>query len=172
MWQKVLDHVGFVPQQSADKIGDLSTDSRGFCLQVCTIDFLEIVSSVLIRSSVPGLGEKFCGVHRPCSVFIPHVCCKRVHLCQRAKVHLFWRGWMCNRTEVAPCYILCCSTSGKSLYYTSECFSRDKILIALIFRFNQSFKYEKLSWSVLVSCWLNTFRICSQGRRQGEVYWD
>ncbi len=35
-WQKVSDHVGFVPQQSIDKIGDLSVDNRGFCLQVCT----------------------------------------------------------------------------------------------------------------------------------------
>ncbi len=34
--QKVLNHVWFVPQQSTDKIGDLSTDNRGFCLQVCT----------------------------------------------------------------------------------------------------------------------------------------
>ncbi len=33
---KVPDHVGFVPQQSIDKIGDLSTDNSGFCLQVCT----------------------------------------------------------------------------------------------------------------------------------------
>ncbi len=33
---KVPDHVGFVPQQSTDKIGDLSIDNRGFCLQVCT----------------------------------------------------------------------------------------------------------------------------------------
>ncbi len=35
-WQKVPDHVRFVPQQSTDKIGDLSVDNRGFCLQVCT----------------------------------------------------------------------------------------------------------------------------------------
>ncbi len=35
-WQKVPDHVGFVPQQSTDKISDLSTDNRRFCLQVCT----------------------------------------------------------------------------------------------------------------------------------------
>ncbi len=34
--QKVLNHVKFVPQQSTDKIGDLSIDNRGFCLQVCT----------------------------------------------------------------------------------------------------------------------------------------
>ncbi len=33
---KVPDHVGFVPQQSTDKIGDLSIDIRRFCLQVCT----------------------------------------------------------------------------------------------------------------------------------------
>ncbi len=33
---KVSDHVGFVLQQSIDKIGDLSVDNRGFCLQVCT----------------------------------------------------------------------------------------------------------------------------------------
>ncbi len=34
--KKFLDHVGFVPRQSTDKIGDLSIDNRGFCLQVCT----------------------------------------------------------------------------------------------------------------------------------------
>ncbi len=33
---EVPDHVGFVPQQSADKIGDLFIDNRGFCLQLCT----------------------------------------------------------------------------------------------------------------------------------------
>ncbi len=33
---KVPDHVGFVPQQSTDKIGDLSIDNRRFCLQVYT----------------------------------------------------------------------------------------------------------------------------------------
>ncbi len=32
---KVPDHVGFVPQKSTDKIGDLSADNRIFCLQVC-----------------------------------------------------------------------------------------------------------------------------------------
>ncbi len=33
-WQKVPDHVGFVPQQSTDKIRDLCIDNRGFYLQV------------------------------------------------------------------------------------------------------------------------------------------
>ncbi len=33
---KIPDHVGFVPQQSSDKIGDFSIDNRRFCLQVCT----------------------------------------------------------------------------------------------------------------------------------------
>ncbi len=33
---KVPDHVGFVPQQSTDKIDDLSINSYGFCLQACT----------------------------------------------------------------------------------------------------------------------------------------
>ncbi len=31
---KVPHHVGFVPQQSRDEIGDLSIDNRGFCLQL------------------------------------------------------------------------------------------------------------------------------------------
>ncbi len=31
---KVPDHVGFVPQQSTYKIGDLSIDNCGFCQQV------------------------------------------------------------------------------------------------------------------------------------------
>ncbi len=35
-WQKDPHHVWFVPQQSTDKIGDLSIDNHGFCLQVCT----------------------------------------------------------------------------------------------------------------------------------------
>ncbi len=35
-WQKDPDHVEFVPQQSIDKIGDLSIDNREFCLHVCT----------------------------------------------------------------------------------------------------------------------------------------
>ncbi len=34
--QKVPDHVRFVPQQSIDKISNLSIDNRGFCIQVCT----------------------------------------------------------------------------------------------------------------------------------------
>ncbi len=33
---KVPDDVGFVQQQSTDKIGSLSTDNHRFCLQVCT----------------------------------------------------------------------------------------------------------------------------------------
>ncbi len=35
-WQNVTDPVGFVPQQSTDKIDDLSVDNHRFCLQVCT----------------------------------------------------------------------------------------------------------------------------------------
>ncbi len=35
-WQKVLHHVGLVPQQSTDNISDLSIDNHGFYLQVCT----------------------------------------------------------------------------------------------------------------------------------------
>ncbi len=34
-WQKVLDDVGFVPQQSTDKVGHFFIGNRGFCLQVC-----------------------------------------------------------------------------------------------------------------------------------------
>ncbi len=33
---KVPDNVGFIQQQSTDKIDDLSIVNRGFCLQVCT----------------------------------------------------------------------------------------------------------------------------------------
>ncbi len=32
----VPDHVGFAPRQSIDRIGDLSTDNRRFCLQMST----------------------------------------------------------------------------------------------------------------------------------------
>ncbi len=35
-WQKVPNHVGFVSQQSIDKIGNLPIDNHRFCLQVCT----------------------------------------------------------------------------------------------------------------------------------------
>ncbi len=35
-WQKVPDQVGFVPQQSTDKIGDLSMDIRRFHPSMCT----------------------------------------------------------------------------------------------------------------------------------------
>ncbi len=40
MGDKVLNHVGFVPQQSTDKIGDFSIDNHRFRLQVCTKPYI------------------------------------------------------------------------------------------------------------------------------------
>ncbi len=72
---KVPYHVGFVPQQSTDKIGDLSIDNHRFCLQVCTTPWDRRLAGLITFSSLLLILITLCCILIHPQLNLIHPCC-------------------------------------------------------------------------------------------------